>query len=369
MPGGEVAYPPAAVRVELLGPLRLVVDGAPVEVPGPKRRAVLTLLAMAEGRPVTVDRLLDAVWPADPPGSARAALHSHVSRLRGHLGPAAPRLEGSSGSYRLALAGDAIDAAQARSLLARARGLAGGDPDAATALLRQARALWRGPVLADLAGVGPIAAWAVTVEELRREVGDLLVRCALATGQAEAAVGLAVEAVAADPLREPAVLLLMRALAATGRAAEALRAGYEHRRRLAEEAGLDPSAALGELERQIAGGAAGPARRPAPTIPRPATRLVGRDAEVAALERLLARERLVTVVGPGGVGKTRVEHAAEARQSSARRPRRCRGAAAPRGRGCAARLRHRHPPGVTGHTPVWPASVSVTLRTTCPSKG
>ncbi|HZD69361.1 MAG TPA: winged helix-turn-helix domain-containing protein, partial [Actinomycetes bacterium] len=159
MPGGESAGPQVAVRVELLGTLRLIVDGAPVEVPGPKRRAVLALLAMAEGRPVAVDRLLDAVWPSDPPESARAALHSHVSRLRGHLGPAAHRLEATSGSYRLVLADAAVDAAQARSLLTRARGLAGGDPAAAGALLRQARALWRGPVLADLAGVEPIAAW------------------------------------------------------------------------------------------------------------------------------------------------------------------------------------------------------------------
>ncbi|HZD69497.1 MAG TPA: winged helix-turn-helix domain-containing protein, partial [Actinomycetes bacterium] len=152
MPGGEHADPRVAVRVELLGPLRLIVGGAPVEVPGPKRRAVLALLAMAEGRPVAVDRLLDAVWPCDPPDSARAALHSHISRLRGHLGPGAARLEAPSGSYRLALADDGLDAAQARSLLTRARGLAGDDPAAAAALLRQARALWRGPVLADLTG-------------------------------------------------------------------------------------------------------------------------------------------------------------------------------------------------------------------------
>ena len=77
------------MRVEVLGPLRLVVDGVAVEVPGPKRRAVLALLALAEGRTVPVDRLVDALWPTEMPDSARQALHTHVSRLRAHLGSAA----------------------------------------------------------------------------------------------------------------------------------------------------------------------------------------------------------------------------------------------------------------------------------------
>jgi DNA-binding SARP family transcriptional activator len=306
VPHSDSADTQAKVRVDVLGPLRLVVDGSPVEMPGPKRRAVLALLAIAEGRVVAVDHLLDAVWPADPPESARAALHSHVSRLRGHLGRAAPRLQALSGGYRLVLEDDELDVARARSLLARARGRAGRRPAEAAALVRQARALWRGPVLPDLTNVAPIAAWSVTLDELRRDVSDLLVACALEAGEIEGVVSVATEAVAADPLREPAVLLLMRVLAATGRAPEALRAGYEHRRRLAEETGLDPSPALGELEHRIAIGAAGATSPRTGTIPRPATRLAGRDSEVAALQRLVAHERLVTVVGPGGVGKTRV---------------------------------------------------------------
>jgi hypothetical protein len=81
------------LRVEVLGPLRLVVKGTPVDVRGPKRRAVLALLALAEGRAVSVDHLVDALWPSDVPESGRQALHSHVSRLRGQLGSAAARLE------------------------------------------------------------------------------------------------------------------------------------------------------------------------------------------------------------------------------------------------------------------------------------
>ncbi len=283
--------PSAVVRVDVLGPLRLTVNGRVVDVRGPKRRAVLALLAVAEGRAVTVDHLLDALWPSELPASGRAALHSHVSRLRGHLGDAAARLEAMDGAYRLLLDDDELDAAQAHLLLVEARKIAGGDPAAARVLLGEAKSLWRGPVLADLAEVAPIAARSVALDQLYRDVIDLLVGCTIEAGQSHDVLTLAAEGVAADPLREPAVLLLMRALANTGQAPAALRTGREYRRGLAEETGLDPSAALGELERQIAAGAS--STSPAGTAARPATRLFGRDAQVAALRRLVDSERLI----------------------------------------------------------------------------
>jgi DNA-binding winged helix-turn-helix (wHTH) protein len=224
-----------AVRVELLGPLRLVVDGAPVDVRGPKRRAVLALLAAAEGRVVTADHLLDALWPAEPPESGRAALQSHISRLRRHLGGDAPRLAAVGGGYRLALDRGELDVAQARALLRRAREAA--DPAAAADALHAANALWRGPVLAEFAEVPPLVTTAVAYEQLHRDV----------------------------------------------------------------------TPALGELERAVAAGKLTVATRPTRPVParqRGTTRLLGREAQVAALERLLETERLVTVVGPGGVGKT-----------------------------------------------------------------
>jgi predicted ATPase/DNA-binding SARP family transcriptional activator len=295
----------APVRVEVLGPLRLVVDGRPVDVRGPKRRAVLALLALAEGRTVPVDTLVDALWPSEVPESGRQALHSHVSRLRGHLGSAAARLETQPDGYRLALEDDALDVARARALLAAARARGRQDPAGALAALRRARALWRGPVLSDLTDVLPIATAVEECTRLRREVTDALIGSAIAAGQAEEVLGLAAASVTEDPLREPAVLLLVRALAATGRAPEALQTAREYRQRLAEETGLDPSPELDQLEREVAGGAAGPAPGHRVSV-RPTTRLIGRDAEVAALHRRLESERLVTLVGPGGVGKTRV---------------------------------------------------------------
>jgi predicted ATPase/DNA-binding SARP family transcriptional activator len=299
----DVARP---VRVEVLGPLRLVVDGAPVDVPGPKRRAVLALLALAESRIVTVDHILDALWPSEVPESGRQALHTHVSRLRAHLGTAAARLQTRHDGYRLDLTADELDVAQARALLGKARTLTEHDPGGAFALLGEAHALWRGPVLADLTDIAPIATAVEGCAQLHREVTDALVAAAIAAGRGEEVLGLAAEALAADPLRESAVLLFMRAVAAAGRAAEALRTAREFRHRLAEETGLDPSPALGELEREIAGGGAGPPPTRPEAPARPTTRLIGREDEVAALHRLPTDERLVTIVGPGGVGKTRV---------------------------------------------------------------
>jgi len=155
------------VRVGLLGPLRLIVNGTDVEVRGPMRRAVLALLALAEGRSVTVGHLLDALYPTDIPDSGRHALHTHVSRLRAHLGPAAERLTTLQDGYRLDL--DELDLTRARMLLAGART---GD---AVALLREAHALWRGPVLVDLLDVAPIAAAVEGFARLHRDVTDALV--------------------------------------------------------------------------------------------------------------------------------------------------------------------------------------------------
>ena len=243
---------------------------------------MLALLALAEGRTVAVDHLLDALYPTEIPDSGRQALQTHISRLRAHLGPAADRLATLQDGYRLDL--DELDLTRARTLLAGART---GD---AIARLREAHALWRGPMLADLLDIAPIAAAVEGFARLHRDVIDALVDASIAAGAAAGALDLATAARAADPLREPAVLLLMRALAGTGRAPEALRVGRDYRRALVEETGLDPSPALNDLERDIASGAAPSGRVPAPaTIPPatrpprptcPTTRLIGREAQV-----------------------------------------------------------------------------------------
>jgi len=280
---------------------------------------VLAVLALAEGATVSTAELIDAVWPDEPPPRAREALQSHISRVRTHLAGAADRLQGRDGGYHLALEAGELDVAVARAGLADARRLADDEPAAAVARLASVRALWRGRPLAEHRDVPIVAARTVVLDELRSEVDALLVRCALAAGDTETAVGVAAAAAADDPLSEPATAMHLRALAAAGRPADALRVGDELRRRL-RAAGLEPTPGLGALERTIASGAVDPPHPGAGTgwldpprrfpaassVPVLVTALVGRQSEVAAVRRLLAVERLVSVVGPGGVGKTRL---------------------------------------------------------------
>jgi predicted ATPase/DNA-binding SARP family transcriptional activator len=306
------------LRVDVLGPLRVTLDSAQVEVPGPRRRAVLALLAMAEGRVVSTDEILDAVWPDVMPDSGRRALHSHISRLRRHLGPAGDRLQHTGTGYRLQLDPGALDVAEARRVA--------GDPALAEdpAAVGTALALWRGAALAEFADVAPLAAEATAVAELRWALTDAWLRGRLAAsgfGSSDPElVADATLAAAEAPLRESTHALLVRILAATGRQADALRAAHAFRLRLADETGLDPGPELTAAEQHAARGTLSPDAADGPGLPapspraRPAAPLVGREHELAGLRRRMASERLITVVGPGGVGKTRLtlEAAADA---------------------------------------------------------
>ncbi|MEE4024479.1 BTAD domain-containing putative transcriptional regulator [Gordonia sp. PKS22-38] len=291
-----------SLHVGLLGPLRVIIDDDVIDVVGPKRRAVLAMLAAAEGHVVPVGELLDALWPADLPESGRQALQNHVSRLRGQLGAAAHRLETLPSGYRLVLARDELDVTQARAALESARA----NPAEAFAVLRVADDLWRGPVLTDLLDVGPIATAATGYELLRRDIGDELVAAGIAAGRASDVLSRAAASAAAEPLREPTAILHMRALAATGDVPAALEAARAFRRRLVDDTGLDPSPALREAEHEIISAAAGSVEpQPRPQV-RTHPRLIGRAAQVNSLQTLLGRERLVSIVGPGGIGKTSV---------------------------------------------------------------
>lgn len=252
MPSG--APDQSELRISVLGPLRLQVDGVEVEVPGPKRRAVLAMLAMAAPDPVTVDQLVDAVWPEELPGSARAALHSHVSRLRRHLGPVASRLRSSSAGYRLELGPDELDVTRVSRFLDDARAFrAVGDPEGERRTLACALEQWRGVPLGELLSCRPLAAWSQALVQLQLDTADGLAARELDLGQASAAAAVASASLFTDPLRETSLALLVQALAASGRSAAALRTANEFRQRLRVETGLDPSAALADLERQIAG--------------------------------------------------------------------------------------------------------------------
>ncbi|MEV0679169.1 BTAD domain-containing putative transcriptional regulator [Actinosynnema sp. NPDC050436] len=293
------------MRVGVLGPLAVTVGGTPVEVGGSRVRALLVRLALAPGRTVTVEELADALWPDDKPADEVGAVRSLVSRLRRAL-PDPTSLRSAHGGYRLDLPPDAVDALRFDRLAREARrALAAGDHQAARRLGREALELWRGPALADVAGLPFAVGHVAGLDEARLAAVEDVAAAELAAGEGRHLVAELTELAAGHPLRERLQALLLRALFAAGRPAEAL-AGYEEvRRRLADELGADPGPELRETHREIL--RAEPPDQPrAGNLRLPLTSFVGRAEDVERVGELLGRHRLVTLVGPGGAGKTRL---------------------------------------------------------------
>ncbi|MFF0275088.1 BTAD domain-containing putative transcriptional regulator [Streptomyces sp. NPDC004330] len=295
-------------------------DGTPVRVPELKVRALLAALLVDAGRPVAAFRLVDDLWGDEPPGNPLRALQAKVSQLRRALEEAEPGgrdlVVTRAPGYLLDLPEGALDAHEFNRLATRARGTA--DPGARVALLGGALDLWRGPAFAGFAGEPFARAAADRLEEERLVVREALAEARLEIGEHAVLAGELAELVALHPLRERLRAVQLRALYRAGRQSEAL-AGYEELRTLlAEELGLDPSPELTALHaamlRQDASlSAPAPAPAPAATggavrgnLYAPLTGIVGRDAAVADVRRLLTERRLVTLTGPGGVGKTRL---------------------------------------------------------------
>jgi DNA-binding SARP family transcriptional activator len=252
--GGGTAVTPnqqRAVRIDVLGPLRVVVDGVEVPVPGERRRAVLALLALAAGDVCSVDEVLGEVWPDELPGTGRRALHSHVSRLRRHLGAHRARLASVGAGYRLELLDDELDAAVAQRLAAEARAVRDTDPHAAVALLAEALKMWRGTALEEFPDVAGLATEAVALAALRADLRDEWLEARLATGD-RTVQGDAARAAAEDPLRERTAMVLIRALAQADRPADAMRVAHDYRERLADATGFSTSATFAELESAVA---------------------------------------------------------------------------------------------------------------------
>ncbi|MEU9858751.1 BTAD domain-containing putative transcriptional regulator, partial [Streptomyces sp. NPDC047974] len=328
------------MRYCLLGPTRVLsADGAELPVGGPRVRALLTALALRPGRAVPVAVLVDEVWHGDePPADAVAALQALAGRLRKALGrDRVPSADG--GGYRLGAAREDVDLYRFERLAAEgSAALAAGDPGRAAALLDEALGLWTGPALADLPDRHAEAArWEARRLDARRGRFD----AALALGRAADVLPELTALCAGRPLDEPLQALRIRALRDTGRAAEALAAYEEVRRTLAGRLGAGPGPELRALHERLLA-AEGPAPAPVPTpvpapVPTPApapaavsrngpapgnlrarlTSFVGREEEIAALRQDLGTARLVTLLGPGGAGKTRLSQEAAERAAGA----------------------------------------------------
>jgi predicted ATPase/DNA-binding SARP family transcriptional activator len=290
------------MRFGILGPLAVWRDGEPVEIGGLRVRMLLALLLLDAGRTVGSARLIDEIWAESPPAGAANALQSLVSRLRPVVEPAAVEL--APGGYRLAVEPDAVDARRFERLAAEGRrALADGEPARAADLLREALALWRGEPLSDLAAGGFARAEVARLDQLRLAATEDRIGAELATGQAEGLIAELESLVAAHPLNERLRGLLMRALHRAGRPADALALYAETRRLLADELGVDPSPDLDRLHTAML-------RRDASLEEQPRrahlTSFVGREEELRRVAVLLRERRLVTLVGPGGTGKTRL---------------------------------------------------------------
>lgn len=268
------------VEIGVLGPVELRAGGGrAVPVGGARLRTLLLLLALDANRNVSAERLIDGVWGEDPPQAAGNALQALISRLR----KAAPGLtiESSANGYRLVIPPDCIDAIRFARLA---------EPDPAEALR-----LWRGEL--DFPEVAQ--ADARRLDELRRTAQ----RKHLAAQIGHRDVVPELEGLrAAHPLDEALAGLLMRALQQQGNPARALEIFEDVRRRLADELGVDPSAELASLHVELLRAP----YRSRGNLPAEVSSFVGRESDVREVRALIDGNRLVTLTGPGGSGKTRL---------------------------------------------------------------
>ncbi len=294
----------------VLGPLVFERDHEAVPLPSGRQRSLLALLLLGGGVPLSRDRLIDELWGERPPASAVSALHVHLSKLRALLGGL---LVLEPAGYALSAGDFELDVWRFEALVERARAA----PTGASELLAQALALFRGEPLSDVACEGSIAQWRRTLEEKRLQTLVLRIDAELEAGAGGELVAELELLTAEHQFEERLWGQLMLALYRAGRQADALDAYQRARRLLAEQLGLDPGEPLVRLQRQILEGdstlralqaAPAVARSPASNLPRPLTRLVGRERELEYLHGLTADPdvRMVSLTGPGGVGKTRL---------------------------------------------------------------
>ena len=316
---GDVRGDEASCSVRLFGGPEFTGPSGSTTLSGSKQRAIAGRLAVAAGRVVTVDQLIDDVWGEEPPATVRASLQVHISQIRRALADIGrvDAIETGNGGYLLGVRPEEVDLLAFETWAAEAAAAhAAGDDRQAMALSMSAFGLWRGPLLAGAGDAPYVEALRTRCENERLRLVPVATAGSIGAGRIPELLAVIEPLIAARPYDEPLWACLARLLYAIGRQVDALDRLATLRRVLRDELGLVPSLAVEELEHQIlchdptllpstghvpslaTGGSSSnlPQARP----------LVGRAALVDAAADAVRRHRVVTLLGPGGIGKTAI---------------------------------------------------------------